>query len=57
MADPILPTTCDFRGKCRDLLHSAKLRHGTDGFTSPQKEGMYKKMAQSMGGNNKRNYY
>jgi hypothetical protein len=25
---------------CRVLLHVAKLRHGTDGFTSPPKEGM-----------------
>jgi hypothetical protein len=25
---------------CRVLLHAAKLRHGTDGFTSPPKEGM-----------------
>jgi hypothetical protein len=24
----------------RDLLHAAKLRHGTDGFTSPAKEGV-----------------
>jgi len=40
MADPILPTACDFHGKCRDLLHAVKLRHGTDGFTSPPKEGM-----------------
>jgi hypothetical protein len=24
----------------RVLLHAAKLRHGTDGFTSPLKEGM-----------------
>jgi hypothetical protein len=24
----------------RDLLHIANLRHGTDGFTSPPKEGM-----------------
>jgi hypothetical protein len=24
----------------RNLLHAAKLRHGTDGFTSPPKEGM-----------------
>jgi hypothetical protein len=24
----------------RDLLHTANLRHGTDGFTSPLKEGM-----------------
>ena len=23
----------------RDLLHDANLRHGTDGFTSPPKEG------------------
>jgi hypothetical protein len=40
MADPILRTTCNFHGKCTDLLHAAKLRHGTDGFTSPPKEGM-----------------
>jgi hypothetical protein len=31
---------CDFHGKCTDLLHAAMLRHGTDGFTSPLKEGM-----------------
>jgi hypothetical protein len=24
----------------RDFLHAAKLRHGTDGFTFPPKEGM-----------------
>jgi len=40
MADLILPTACDFHGKCRDLLHAENLRHGTDGFTSPPKEGM-----------------
>jgi hypothetical protein len=40
MADSILRTTCEFHGKCTDLLHAAKLRHGTDGFTSPPKEGM-----------------
>jgi hypothetical protein len=37
------------QGKClnanlhvtfRDLLHDVKLRHGTDGFTSPPKEGV-----------------
>jgi hypothetical protein len=42
MVDPILPTACDFHDKCRDLLHAANLRHGTDGFTSPPKEGMLK---------------
>ena len=26
----------------KDLLHAANLRHGTDGFTSPPKEGMLK---------------
>ena len=26
--------------KFRDLLHAANLRHGTDGFTSPTKEGV-----------------
>jgi hypothetical protein len=40
MADSILRTTCDFHGKCTDLLHAAKLRHGTDGFTFLPKEGM-----------------
>jgi hypothetical protein len=41
MADSILHTTCDFHGKCTDLLHATKLRHGTDGmlwiFMSPEK--------------------
>jgi hypothetical protein len=40
MADSVLRTTCDFHGKCADLSRAAKLRHGTDGFTSPPKEGM-----------------
>jgi hypothetical protein len=40
MPDSILRTTCDFHGTCTDLLHASKLRHGTDGFTSPAKEGM-----------------
>jgi hypothetical protein len=31
---------CDFHGNCRGFLRAANLRHGTDGFTSPQKEGM-----------------
>jgi hypothetical protein len=35
MADPILPTACDFH-----VLHAENLRHGTDGFTFPPKEGM-----------------
>jgi len=26
----------------RDLVHAANLRHGTDGFTSPPKEGVLK---------------
>jgi hypothetical protein len=30
----------DFHVNLRVLLHAAKLRHGTDGFTSPPKEGM-----------------
>jgi hypothetical protein len=34
-----LPTVCDFNGKFRNLLHAANPRHGTDGFTSPPKEG------------------
>jgi hypothetical protein len=40
MADSILRTSYNFHGKCTDLLHAAKLRHRTDGFTSPPKEGM-----------------
>jgi hypothetical protein len=40
MAGSILRTTCDFHGKCMDILHAAKLRHGTDGFTSPPKQGI-----------------
>jgi hypothetical protein len=40
IADSILPTACDFHGKCTDLLRAANLRHGTDGCTSPPKEGM-----------------
>jgi hypothetical protein len=39
MTVSILRTTYDFHGKCTDLLHVAKLRHGTDGFTFPPKEG------------------
>jgi hypothetical protein len=30
----------EFHVTFRDLLHSVKLRHGTDGFTSPPKEGV-----------------
>jgi hypothetical protein len=37
----ILPKWCLFT-PFRDLLHAANLRHGTDGFTSPPKEGMLK---------------
>jgi hypothetical protein len=32
----------DFHGTFRILLHAANLRHGTDGFTSPPKEGVLK---------------
>jgi hypothetical protein len=35
-----LAYNCNFHGNCRVLLHAAKLRHGTEGFTSPPKEGM-----------------
>jgi hypothetical protein len=34
-----LAYNCDFHGNCKDFLHAIKLRHGTDGFTSPPKEG------------------
>jgi len=33
----------DFHVTFRDLLHTVKLRHGTDGFTSPPKEGVLRK--------------
>jgi hypothetical protein len=36
----ILPTYGEFHAICRDLLHTANLQHGTDGFTSLPKEGM-----------------
>jgi hypothetical protein len=36
----VLPPNSEFHAIWRDLLHAANLRHGTDGFTSPPKEGM-----------------
>jgi hypothetical protein len=36
----ILPAMPDFHVTFRDLLHAANLRHGTDGFTFPPKEGV-----------------
>ena len=33
----------------RDLLHAVNLRHGTDGFTSPPKEGVLKNPTASVG--------
>jgi hypothetical protein len=35
-----LAYNCDFHGNCRVHLHAAKLRHETDDFTSPPKEGV-----------------
>jgi hypothetical protein len=37
---PVILPKCDFHVSFRDLLHAANLRHGTDGFTSPPKEGV-----------------
>ena len=37
---PIILTKFRLPLKFRDLLHAANLRHGTDGFTSPPKEGV-----------------
>jgi hypothetical protein len=34
-----LAYNCYFHGNCKNILHAAKLRHGTDYFTSPPKEG------------------
>jgi len=36
---PGLCLNSDFHVTFRDLLQAVKLRHGTDGFTSPPKEG------------------
>ena len=36
----ILPKNSDFHVTFRDLLHAVKLRQGTEGFTSPPKEGV-----------------
>ena len=35
-----LAESSDFHAFFRDLLHTANLRHGADGFTSPPKEGV-----------------
>ena len=40
MADKVLAESSDFHAFFMDLLHAANLRHGTDGFTSPPKEGV-----------------
>ena len=36
----ILPEMPDFHVTFRNLLHATNLQHGTDGSTSPQKEGV-----------------
>ena len=36
----ILPEMPDFHVAFRNLLHAVNLRHGTNGFTSPPKEGV-----------------
>ena len=36
----ILAESSDFHAFFRDILHAQNLRHGTDGFTSPPKEGV-----------------
>ena len=36
----ILPEMLDFHVSFRNLLHAVNLGHGTDGFTSPPKEGV-----------------
>jgi len=40
----------------RDLLHAANLRHGTDGFTSPPKEGVPLKIRRLRPGLNPRTW-
>jgi hypothetical protein len=37
---PVILPKFRLQRKFRDLLHAANLRHGTDGFTSPPKEGV-----------------
>jgi hypothetical protein len=39
----------DFHGKFRVLLQAANLRHGTDGFTSPPKEGVLRILSPGFG--------
>jgi hypothetical protein len=34
------PENADFHVTFSDILHAVKLRHGTDGFISPPKEGV-----------------
>ena len=40
MADEFCLKISDFHVTFRDLLHAVNLRHRTDGFTSPPKEGV-----------------
>ena len=40
MSDEFCLKMPDFHVTLRDLLHAVNLRHGTDGFTSPTKEGV-----------------
>ena len=40
MAEEFCLKIPDFHVTFRDLLHAVNLRHGTDGFTSPPKEGV-----------------
>ena len=40
MADEFCLKIPDFHVTFRDLLHAVNLRHGTNGFTSPPKEGV-----------------
>jgi hypothetical protein len=37
---PVILLNADSHVTFRDLLHAVKLRHGTDGVTSPSKEGV-----------------
>ena len=37
---PVILPKWQLPRKFRDLLHAANLRHGTDGCTSPPKEGV-----------------
>ena len=49
MADEFCLRMPDFHVTFRDVSHAVNLRHRTDGFTSPPKEGLLKNPTASVG--------